>query len=203
MTYLIVYLVVGFIVLSVLLILHHLSKKDDAQPFGEAFDTIDHEHNTFKYRMLDKVVVPMLTAVLVLAVWPVPIFMQIIELLTKKPVDATEDKGGFAVRRENLQAPLSISEIEAKESVSDPLDAAPPLPFGHLHSAWKAFLDEMKPEDTLWSFSAYWAMWERKQLREGYIIVRGDTVGAHFLTVWKDVEEPTEDVINQRAKNPA
>ena len=27
--------------------------------------------------------------------------------------------------------------------------------------------------------------------------------GAHFLTVWKDVEEPAENAMNQRANNPA
>ncbi len=63
------------------------------------------------------------------------------------------------------------------------------IPFGHLHSAWTAFLEGMSPDDALWSFSANWTTWGRKEIREGYVIVRGDIVGAHFQTVWKDEEE--------------
>ena len=87
---------------------------------------------------------------------------------------------------------LSIEDIEARERVIDPLGAVPELPFGHLHSAWKAFLEGISPDDALWSFSANWTRWGRKELRDGYVIVRGDIIGAHFQTVWKDVAEEVE-----------
>ena len=203
MTYLIVYLVIGFIVLAVMFISHRLSQKDEAPPFGELLDAANPERKTLKYLILNNILVPMLAAVLVLAVWPVAIFMKAKELLTKKSTEAIEDERDFAVRREDLQALLSISEIEALEGVSDPLGAVSSLPFGHLHSAWKAFLDGMGPEDAIWSFSAYWTTWGRKELRAGYVAVRGDIVGAHFMTVWKNVEVHAENAMNQRANNLA
>ena len=202
MTYLIVYLVIGFIVLAVMLISHRLSQKAEPPHFGELLDAVNPERKTLKYRILNNILVPMLAAMLVLAVWPAAIFIKAKELLTKRSAETIEDERDFTVRREDLQALLSISEIEALEKVSDPLGAVPSLPFGHLHSAWKTFLDGMEPEDALWSFSAYWTTWGRKEIRAGYVAVRGGTVGAHFLTVWKDVEEPAENAINQRANNP-
>ena len=37
----------------------------------------------------------------------------------------------------------------------------------------------------------------RKELRDGYVIVRGGIIGAHFQTVWKDVEEEVETETKQ------
>jgi hypothetical protein len=104
-------------------------------------------------------------------------------------------------RRDDLQEMLSIEVIETRERVIDPLGAVPVVPFGHLHSAWKAFLDGVGPDDAVWSFSANWTRWGRKELRDGYVIVRGDIIGAHFQTVWKDVEEEVETQTKQ-ADNP-
>ena len=77
-----------------------------------------------------------------------------------------------------------------REIVTDPLQAAPELPFGHLHAAWKEFLKGHADGGELWSFSARWqTTWGRKELRSGYVLVQNGSPGAHFLTVWRDLPD--------------
>ncbi len=71
---------------------------------------------------------------------------------------------------------------------------------GTLENGAEASLASIFPE---FPSRVYWTTWGRKEIRAGYVAVRGGTVGAHFLTVWKDVEDPTENAMNQRANNPA
>lgn len=96
----------------------------------------------------------------------------------------------FAVTRNDLQTQLNIQEIEQMEMVFDPLGAAPNVPFGHLNTAWKKFCEGLEPHDNLWSFAVHWtSSWGSKDIRQGYAIVRGEEIGSHFITVWKDNEE--------------
>lgn len=76
---------------------------------------------------------------------------------------------------------------------TDPLKAAPELPFGHLNAAWKEFLNGQADGGELWSFSAHWqTTWGRKELRSGYVMVQDRTPRAHFLNVWKDLPEEVD-----------
>jgi hypothetical protein len=137
---------------------------------------------------------PLLACVAVVVGWPIAIFMKLKDMLGMDSYSgaSADEQREFSVGRDDLQEKLSIEVIEARERVIDPLGAVPAVPFGHLHSAWKAFLEGMGPDDALWSFSANWTRWGRKELREGYVIVRSDVVGAHFQTVWKDVGDEAE-----------
>lgn len=49
---------------------------------------------------------------------------------------------------------LIVEEVEAHETVFDPLGAAPNLLFGRLHAAWRAFVDGRAEDGDLCSFSA-------------------------------------------------
>jgi hypothetical protein len=51
---------------------------------------------------------------------------------------------------------LAVEEVEVRETVFDPIGAAPNRPFGHPHTAWRAFVDGRAERDELWSFSADW-----------------------------------------------
>lgn len=52
-----------------------------------------------------------------------------------------------------LVAKIDPHDAEITSYVIDPLNAVPPLPFGHLNAAWGMFLVEMfDPADELWSF---------------------------------------------------
>ena len=82
---------------------------------------------------------------------------------------------------------IAVAHIEDRETVVDPLGAVPQCPFGHLNAAWKNFLSGLQPQDVIWSFRSNWeTTWGRKELRAGYVAVRGEVIGTHFLTVWKD-----------------
>ena len=93
------------------------------------------------------------------------------------------------VSQGDLREQLLVEEIEERERVSDPQGAVPELPFGHLHPAWLAFLEQRGAADALWSFSTHWTTpWGREELREGYVIVREGAIGPHFLTVLRSLE---------------
>jgi hypothetical protein len=104
-----------------------------------------------------------------------------------------EEEREFAVERQHLLERLTVQEVEMREIVTDPLQAAPEFPFGHLHAAWKEFLKGHAEGGELWSFSARWqTTWGRKELRSGYVLVENGSPGAHFLTVWKDLPDDTK-----------
>lgn len=125
--------------------------------------------------------------------WPVLFFFEMKFRFFDKDKRSPLEEPEFAVTRDDLQTQLSLQEVEQLEMVFDPLGAAPNVPFGHLNAAWKKFCEGMEPHDSLWSFTAQWASaWGSKDIRQGYVIVRGEEIGAHFITVWKDIEEDAD-----------
>ena len=128
---------------------------------------------------------------MVLAVSPATVYINVKAMLKKKEGAVVEKKGEFAVERQHLLELLTVQEAEMREVVTDPLKAAPELPFGHLNAAWQKFIDSRADGDELWSFSAQWRQmtWGRWELRLGYVMVQNGAPGAHFLTVWKDLPD--------------
>ncbi len=82
-----------------------------------------------------------------------------------------ERNKNFRIQRNNLKRYFSISEIEKLEYVSDPLNAVPSQPFGHLNSAWKKYTECIKKDDLIYEFSTTWTtnhgqkMWGRPPRR--------------------------------------
>jgi hypothetical protein len=180
-----------------------VTKSKESDSLRDILDAMDPDRGKLSYRILHNCVVPLLACVAVVVGWPIAIFMKVKDMLGMNSCSGASggEQREFSVGRDDLQEMLSIEVIETRERVIDPLGAVPVVPFGHLHSAWKAFLDGVGPDDAVWSFSANWTRWGRKELRDGYVIVRGDIIGAHFQTVWKDVEEEVETQTKQ-ADNP-
>lgn len=127
--------------------------------------------------------------ILVITVWPGAIYLiaktAIDEIRWKRRPPASDKKREFAVEPQNLEERLSVQEIETREMVTDPLKAAPELPFGHMNAGWKEFLTNHNTNDELWSFSAVWQSdwdlaWGFKKLRSGYVIVKDGTPGPTF-----------------------
>lgn len=103
------------------------------------------------------------------------------------------------VRREHLQARLTLDEIERAHRVQDPLGAVPDLPFGHLHAAWRRFVEQLQEGDELWSFATPWeATFPLRELRQGYVALRAGEPGVCFLTVWR--KEFDVELIRARAR---
>jgi hypothetical protein len=135
--------------------------------------------------LMDKVVGPFLGSALIVVGWPIALFLRLRNIFSKKVVEKD-----FAVARDDLQEALAIEDIERRERVDDPMHAVPDLPFGHLHVVWKHFLEQLAPDATIWTFSSRWTTrWERKELRAGYVAVRGDTIGPYFLTLRKELKD--------------
>ncbi len=151
-------------------------------------------------RILNDFLGPALLGLLVAPFWPVLLFFEMKMRFFDKADRSSSEEPEFAVTRNDLLTQLSIQEIEQLEVVFDPLGAAPNVPFGHLNAAWKKFCEGMEPHDSLWSFTAQWASaWGSKDIRQGYVIVRGEEIGAHFITVWKDIEEDSgQEVANSK-----
>ena len=85
--------------------------------------------------------------------------------------------------------------------VVDPLGAVPPLPFGHLNTAWNKFLENKQPADSIWNFSAKWTQRDHVELRQGYVVVIGEKIGSHFITMRKYLDEEGK-LSAKNKKNP-
>ncbi|CAM5793949.1 hypothetical protein OPEN69S_03353 [Ottowia pentelensis] len=190
MIYLYGYLGIGIAVLAVVYGAHRLTKEKESESLRELLDAVNPDRKKLSFRILNNIIAPVLAAILVVAVWPVAVYMKVKEMLQKKESNGFPEEREFAVEREHLLERMTVQEIEMREIVTDPLQAAPELPFGHLHAAWKDFLKGHAEGGELWSFSALWqTTWGRKELRSGYVLVENGSPGAHFLTVWKDLPD--------------
>lgn len=190
MIYLYWYLGIGALVLAVVYGAHRLTKDKESDSLRDLLEAVNPNRKKLSYRILNNIVAPVLAAILVVAVWPVALYMKLTEMIQKKEIYVSQEAREFAVEREHLLERLTVQEIEMREVVTDPLKAAPDLPFGHLNAAWREFFQGKADDAELWSFSAQWqTTWGRKELRCGYAVVQDGAPGAHFLTVWKDIPE--------------
>ena len=193
MIYLYWYLGIGVAVLAVVFSAHRLTKKDERESLRDLLDAVNPDRKRLSYRILNDVVAPVLAAVAVVVVWPAAVYMKVKEIFGKKSESSLDDEREFAVERSFLQERLTVPQIEAREVVADPLGAVSDLPFGHLNVAWMAFVERVGADDELWSFTAPWqTKWGRKEIRTGYVIVRGGVPASHFLTMWKEIEDEPE-----------
>ena len=194
MIYLYWYLGIGAAVLAVVSGAHRLTKKDEPESLHDLLDAVNPDRKKLSYRILNSVVAPVLAAVAVVVVWPAALYMKGKEIFGKKSVSALDEEREFAVERSHLQERLTVLQIEAREAVTDPLGAVPDLPFGHLNAAWKTFAEGVGADDELWSFTAPWqTTWGRREIRTGYVVVRGGVPAAHFLSMWKEIEDEPVD----------
>lgn len=193
MIYLYWYLGIGAVVLILMVAFHKLTKTKDGNSLNDDLADLRPDRKSLWFRLLNDVLGPALVGTLIAPFWPVLVFFKVKEFVFGEPDRGPIDEPEFAVARDDLQTQLSIQEIEQREIVFDPLGAAPNVPFGHLNTAWKKFCEGMEPLDSLWSFTSHWtSAWGSKDIRQGYVIVRGEEIGAHFITVWKDIEEDAD-----------
>jgi hypothetical protein len=193
MIYLYWYIGIGVVTLAVVYGTHSLTKDKDAESLRKFLEAVDPDRKKLSYRILHNVVVPVLAAILLVAVWPVAVYLKVKEMIKKKDCADVEEDREFTVERQHLLERLTVQEIEKREVVTDPLKAVPDLPFGHLHGAWREFLAGHPESGELWSFAARCqTTWGRKELRSGYVVVQNGTPGAHFLTIWYDLPDDAD-----------
>lgn len=196
MIYLYAYLGIGAVALAVIFIAHRMTRSAVADEVAELLQAGDPRRGRWWWKPMNNVVVPLLAALAVLLFWPVTIVWKLQELIAARRPEQSEaiPPRKFAVAREHLGKPLALAEIEAAEIVSDPAGAVPQVPFGHLNPVWESFKQSIQDGDQLWSFSALWQLeWGGTDVREGYVIVREDSVGAYFLARRAPAEREGED----------
>ncbi len=182
------YLAIGAVALAIALGAHLMAKVKESASAREMLDALYPERLGLSHRIMNKVVVPLITAVALVLVWPVAVYMKGKEIFAKKSETALTTDRDFAVESRHLQEQLNVVQIENRELISDPMGAVPNLPFGHLNAAWKTFLERVGADDALWSFEAHWqTTWGSQEIRTGYALVRGGVVRSHFLTMRKDI----------------
>jgi len=124
----------------------------------------------------------------VFLLWPLFVALLAYELILEKqnkPSDMDEGPR-FSAKPEYLLEQLSPEEIEAREIVADPLGAVPDLPFGHLHSAWVSFKNQVQESDELWSFrspaceDSNSTRWQHGA--EGYALRRNGEIVKEFIS---------------------
>lgn len=188
MVYLALYLAAGVVIFFFGFFPHLRDKRREALA-AATLHNIDPEGRTLRYRIMNGFVLPIRTGTVLVALWPLAIGAMIMEFVSERAKSTSreqaeaEEEVPFAVTRDDLLEELSAAEVEAREMVHDPLGAVPNLPFGHLNNAWKAFLQDVAPDDAIWKFSARRsAGWGGTELVIGYVVVRGDSIGSHIVT---------------------
>lgn len=193
MIYLYWYLGIGAVFLAVIFISHQLTKSPDDSRLNDLLLASDPRRDRWWWKPLNNVIVPILAALMVLTVWPIAIYWKAKEMIDAHRPKNEEPPKEFAVTRDHLQKQWTVAEIETAEVVVDPMGAAPRTPFGHLNPAWETFKQSILEGDQLWSFSAPWTSeWGREEVRDGYVVLRGETIGAHFLTRWVFIDKDSE-----------
>lgn len=198
MIYLYWYLGIGVAVLAVVYTAHQLSKDKALESLHARLAEFHPDRKKLSYRILNNIVAPALTLISIAVLWPVAVFTQVKMLFANPSSNKSLERRDFAVDREHLQDRLTVQDIEQREMIIDPLDAVPELPFGHLNKAWTDFLKTYTEGDELWSFSARWQpKWGRPEIRSGYVINHDGLLGAHFLTVRKEILDDSDGKISR------
>jgi hypothetical protein len=190
MIYLYLYLSIGAVLLAIVFGTNLLTKKDAVDSLRDILNAEDPDRKKLSYRILNNYLLPVLAAIVFMIVWPGAFYMKVKEDFSKKGNRILNQKRKFAVEHAHLKERMTIQQIEAREVIEDPLGAVPNLPFGHLNAAWKTFIEAVAADDELWSFTAHWeTMWGRKDVRTGYVVVRGGVPASHFLIMLKQIED--------------
>ena len=193
MRYFYYYLAVGVVVVLVISVSHQLTLKPWTELKDDLLDALYPEGNRFWHQFLANVLGPLMAAILMTVVWPILIYMKANEMFAEKSAEALdkdESEKEFAVKSKDILQQMTVAEIEKFEKVYDPMGAAPNVAFGHLNSAWVSFINELQPEDAIWSFTAIWTCsWGIKDLRTGYVIMRDGELGNYFMASRKIFED--------------
>lgn len=115
---------------------------------------------------------------LCILLWPIIIIMISYSLYEDKKCFTKNDQHEkFELQLADLVDRITRCEVEIRETVCDPLNAAPPIPFGFLNGVWLKFCESLETHDELWTFDLIWeSPWGAKIRYAGYAAVRKKTI---------------------------
>lgn len=181
--YLMSYIGIGICIGIAMFIYQYRSSSDFERSIEEAI----HGRRSWHYRLRERLVIPC-TIILIAICWPLALVFLIKELMPEKHRDnKTIVEYPFIARNQFLFDEKSIESIEAENIYSDPLDAVPKIPFGHLNSGWELFKSKMLDGDKVHVFKTpknttygkYGSSLEDDV--HGYALVRNEEIVAEFI----------------------
>ena len=189
------YLSLGVLVLIGLLAERKPRSRDDPS-LVELMEAADPARQSRWYRVRSDILAPGLTGLLVVLAWPGALLwtakIKLERWLQDRRIAASEASRLFAVKRGDLVEKVEVAAVEARETVFDPLGAAPAVPFGFLNPQWQAFLVKGTAADAVWSFRAVrdgdWGLLDE---RTGYALVRRGEVVAFMVASIEHRERPS------------
>ncbi len=100
----------------------------------------------------------------------------------------------FAVLPEHLGASVDVAVVEVANHITDPLEAVPYLPFGHLHARWLQLRSHLVPGCTLHAFEVPFRVRPSDPLRHhrGWAVAGADGV---VLSYWVAEVEVVNDPV--------
>ena len=139
---------------------------------------------TFVEKWLDNYLITVLAVFTLGIFWPAVIVM---EISSRREVARKAQLEKCPVDKAWLTKRIAADEVAQLETVNDPLNAAPALPFGFLNTKWVEFRENLEEKDELWRFvvpdeKTKWY----KGLKQGYVIIRKRKALAHFATRYRD-----------------
>jgi len=152
MIWLWLYLLIGFILCSGLLI---QQRKNSKSALSQALEMMNGPQNGSD-QFLEKIVAPVLASILLVLAWPVAMAFIYKGKRDEKREAQRQREAEFRVRSKDLRTQTTLEEVESAHFVSDPLGAVPDLPFGHLHVVWADFLARQPVDAELWHFACDW-----------------------------------------------
>ena len=183
MVYLYAYLSTGMVVWLALLLENQFSGSARLAGTSAILAALHPERKTRRYRILSRLVAPVLSAVGVVLLWPFGLAMKLQDMAAQRARIKREEADTFKLKAADLVERMILADIAQREMVHDPLGAAPQVPFGHAHAAWQKFTEVLQPGDEIWRFSAQRTLsWGPLEHRRGYAIQRQGQVGAYFMT---------------------
>lgn len=149
------YLAIGIVVLVLVAGAHLRERRTRPSDWAERVSRQLRGLPPTRPSLLERVGVPLLTALLIIVAWPWAAWLKARQLRSP-PSRRFADLRKFVIERKHLIERLPVDEIERRERVVDPLGAAPNQPFGHRHRDWLAFLASRRVGESIWSFTAPW-----------------------------------------------
>ena len=173
--------------MSAVYISHRFSVTQESIDLYSSLDSDNPDKDKWHFKLRLHVLLPLFIVIFGAIAWPVCIYWKTEEFFQKRRTVTTifAEDVGMKVTKENLIERQTLADIEARESVIDPLNSAPAKSFGHLNSVWENFILKAEDEDELWTFEVTVDMgWSVKNDCKGYAILRGNNVIEHMMTSW-------------------
>lgn len=177
-----IYLAIGATTLVLLLITRALNKA-----FSNKLSDDPDNHFRLRSTTLSNRVITFLGICLtVILMWPPIPFIYWYELKLRK-ASAIKEKTKFIAGPDTLLKKLSISQIEAMETINTMETGVPCIAFGHLNSAWEQFKLNIEDDDELWQFQSFQRFSEIHKEGwinsiTGYAILRNNVVVKEFYS---------------------